>query len=346
MLEWSHLLQQRPPLQALSSLFANTVNTDVQVLRLDQIDELLSGNKSYKLALNIEQARQQGFKQLLSFGGAYSNHIHALAAAGQSLGLRTIGVIRGEPHYASNPCLTDAQSMGMQLHFVDRRTYKQRYEADFHQQLQQQFGASYIIPEGGANELGALGCQAIAQQLKLLYPDGCRVWLAAGTATTAAGIASALDCHSQVKAVDVVSQAKSRSDEMQARLKALLKHLGGAATANKLADLDCVQSHSYGGYAKYTPGLVALIDFAWQQWQLPLEPVYTAKAFSALLDSGLSRDLHTEIESKPPEVFIHTGGLQGLRGCQPIMDKYRLKPEYQQVLSDYQKRLTGKRNTS
>lgn len=342
-------MQQRPPMQTLSGLFANTVNADLQVLRLDQIDELISGNKSYKLALNIEQAKQQGLQQLLSFGGAYSNHIHALAAAGQSLGLRTIGVIRGEPHYANNPCLSDAQSMGMRLHFVDRKTYKQRYETDFHQQLQQQFGTSYIIPEGGANELGALGCQVIAQQLKLLYPDGCRVCLAAGTGTTAVGIASALDTDSTVLAVDVVSQAGSRNDEMQARLKALLEHQGGAGMAdkpmaNKSAELYCAQSHNYGGYARYTPGLVALIDFAWQQWRLPLEPVYTAKAFGVLLDNGFKAESGSA--DTQPKVFIHTGGLQGLRGCQPTMDKYRLKPEYQQAMNEYQKRLSRKRDTS
>lgn len=312
------LMALTPPWQTLAW---PALDTSLQVLRLDQIDPVISGNKSYKLGLNLRQAQAQAAKQVISFGGAYSNHIHALAAAGQALGLKTLGVIRGEPHYASNPCLADAQAMGMQLHFVDRKTYAKRYQAEYWQGLEQQFGASYIVPEGGANVLGSQGCQPIAEAINRRFKTACDVFIASGTGTTAVGIASALQANSRLHVVNVLPQPESFEQDFTRQVAAL----NPAAQST----VSFVNAYHLGGYAKFNSASVALMDFAQQQWQLPLEPIYTAKAFSAFID-------HAITQHERPQVFIHSGGLQGLRGCHKKIDSCRRQDGYQSSLARYQ----------
>lgn len=297
---------------------------ELDCLRLDLIDPLISGNKSFKLALNLKAAKAQGFERIVSFGGAYSNHIHALAAAGQTAGIKTTGVIRGQEHYAQNPCLSDAINMGMELHFVDRKTYAKRYQADYWQQLSELFGPSYIVPEGGANHLGAKGCEQIAQAINNRYQtceNGVEVVLASGTGTTAAGIASALDARHSLHIVNVLPQNEDFAVQLHRQIEAL--------NPEAKARFEISNAHHLGSYAKFDAQTAALIDFAQQHWQLPLEPIYTAKAFArvvSLLARGGTR----------PVVFIHTGGLQGLRGCQAKLDTLRGKAEYQTHLARYQ----------
>ncbi|HET8710025.1 MAG TPA: hypothetical protein VFM32_01520, partial [Spongiibacteraceae bacterium] len=127
--------------------------------RLDQLDAAASGNKLFKLAENLQAARREGYARILSFGGAFSNHIHALALAGREAGFETVGIIRGEPEAAENPTLRDAAAAGMQLHFVDRGTYRCLTQKSFDSSelmadLQRRFGPFYTVPEGGANRLG------------------------------------------------------------------------------------------------------------------------------------------------------------------------------------------------
>ena len=165
---------------------------DVSVLRLDLCGGLAPGNKTFKLEHNLDQARSQGLNRLLSFGGAWSNHLHALAAVGAERGFETIGIVRGEMPATPSAMLLDAQGWGMRLEYVSRQDYRRRSEPDYLQELQRRYDPCLIIPEGGANVVGALGCAGIAKLLLQADELAAVVVLPVGTGTTLAGLASAL----------------------------------------------------------------------------------------------------------------------------------------------------------
>jgi 1-aminocyclopropane-1-carboxylate deaminase len=156
----------------------------VDVLRLDLLHPEVSGNKWFKLKLNLAEAQKQGKKTILTFGGAYSNHIAATAFAAAELGFKSIGVIRGEDGSKHNSTLSTTVERGMDLFFVDRETYKRKNDPLFTKTLQDKFGDFYLVPEGGKNTLGMLGCKSIAEA----YPDYDYVMCACGTGTTFAGM--------------------------------------------------------------------------------------------------------------------------------------------------------------
>jgi 1-aminocyclopropane-1-carboxylate deaminase len=141
----------------------------VRAARLDLIDASINGNKWYKLCCNLQQARKLGIRRLLSFGGAWSNHLHALAAAGARFGFETIGIVRGEPSRGLTPTLADAQGFGMRLHFVDRSEYRRRDDADYVQRLAQRFAPCLVIPEGGGNQAGVAGCEVLGETSTMSY---------------------------------------------------------------------------------------------------------------------------------------------------------------------------------
>ena len=126
---------------------------------------LFGGNKWRKLKYNLIRAREQDIDTLLTFGGAWSNHIHATAAAGKHFGFHTIGIIRGEEHDPINPTLSFASSQGMQLHYIDRQQYQQKNEPRFIEELKRRFGNIYILPEGGSNQLAIRGCEEIVPEV-------------------------------------------------------------------------------------------------------------------------------------------------------------------------------------
>jgi 1-aminocyclopropane-1-carboxylate deaminase len=191
------------PLAGASGLNIQTIHDstlddcgiNLRIARLDQLHPLLSGNKWFKLRRNLQFAKSVGATTLLSFGGAYSNHIHALAAAGRLFDFRTIGVIRGEICGPLNPTLSFAEAQGMMLLPVSRTEYRQRHDPVYLDELQARFGERvYLIPEGGANLLGVQGCMDIAQLLADEVSDleGCEILLACGTGTTLAGLVAGL----------------------------------------------------------------------------------------------------------------------------------------------------------
>ncbi|MEH2054573.1 MAG: 1-aminocyclopropane-1-carboxylate deaminase/D-cysteine desulfhydrase [Nostoc sp.] len=150
-----------PPLQKINSEIARDADVDLYVLRLDLMHPLVNGNKWFKLKYNLLEAKEKNFTTLLTFGGAYSNHIYATAAAGNLFGFRTIGVIRGEERLPLNPTLSFAVQQGMQLVYLNREMYRQRNTSGLHEYLQQRFGEVFIIPEGGSNLNGVRGCTEI-----------------------------------------------------------------------------------------------------------------------------------------------------------------------------------------
>ncbi len=165
----------------------------LNVLRLDQIHPLVTGNKWFKLKRNIAYIQEKGFTRVLSFGGAYSNHIRTLAGVGKILNIETIGIIRGELAEPLNPVLEFAQEQGMLLHSIDRASYRQKYKDKLLDKLRSRFGDFYLLPEGGSNELAVKGCEALAQFVpKVSDQSGSCVALPCGTGATMAGLVRGL----------------------------------------------------------------------------------------------------------------------------------------------------------
>ncbi|MCH8553695.1 MAG: pyridoxal-phosphate dependent enzyme [Schleiferiaceae bacterium] len=266
----------------------------VSVKREDGVHAIYGGNKWYKLQHNIQEALAKHHHTILTFGGAFSNHIAATAAACQELGLRSIGVIRGEAHYTENATLKAAQAAGMQLHFVSRTAYREKDSVQFLQSLQQLFGEFYLIPEGGANVLGAKGCEDIITKATTSYSH---ITLACGTGTTAAGILASCEPYQEIIGIPVFKDGSFLRKDIL------------ALTPQPNGVLELFTQYGFGGYAKTTPELVDFINF-WHQQGLPLDPIYTGKAFF-----GVIRAIEVGYFPKGSRIlFIHTGGLQGIAG--------------------------------
>lgn len=269
-------------------------SADIQldVKRLDLIHTEISGNKFFKLKENFKQAKQQGLQQILTFGGAYSNHIAATAAACQRFGFKSIGIIRGEElaHQPLNPTLATAQKAGMQLHFVSRDTYRQRNETEYQQNLLQQFPNSYLIPEGGTNALAVLGCQDILSDHDLEQYDV--ISAAVGTGGTLAGLIEKSRPQQHILGFSAVKGDFLQHDIQQWTTK---KNWS-------LTDAFCC-----GGYAKSSAELLAFMQCFEKMHQIPLEHIYTAKMFYGLLQ------FIEQSYFKPNTriLAIHSGGLQG-----------------------------------
>lgn len=282
-------------------------NIRVSVLRLDLFYPEVSGNKYFKLKHNFNQIKLKKIERVISFGGAYSNHIHALAYAAKQHGICATGIIRGEPEYASNATLSDVQSWGMQLKFVSRDEYRCRADPEYLEDLQQRYPAALIIPEGGSNALALKGCAEIVSHIQ--HALGCdfdTVMLPCGTGATMAGVISALPVDKQVIGVAVLKGA----DYLDKEIEHYLSVLG----ASNHASWQLLHHYHGGGYAKCGKSLAQFVN----DFTLPIEPVYSGKLFFALdamIESGA-------IVEGSHVVAIHTGGMQGLRGMQPLIDKH------------------------
>ncbi len=284
------------PLQALHDLLLQRMGLRVSVLRLDLTHPLISGNKWFKLKHNLQQARAAGHDVLLSFGGTYSNHIHALAAAGQAFGFRTIGVIRGERPPQLSATLRFAEAQGMQLHFVSREQYRQKNSPELRAELAALYGEAYWLPEGGSNALAVEGCAEIAA---LIPADVDVVACACGTGGTLAGLASGLAGRAEVLGVAVLKGADFLHDEV--------RRLLAAANRPDPQNWRLLLDAHWGGYGRAPEALLAFIRQFEQQHGLPLEQVYTGKLFAAvwrLIEDG-------QFAPGRHVMLIHSGGLQG-----------------------------------
>lgn len=285
------------PLQRLHFAWLEGAGVELAVLRLDLIDPLISGNKWFKLLPYLQTARAQGRNGLISLGGAYSNHLHALAAAGQRCGFATVGLLRG--HAQETPTVADLRSFGMQLHWLGYAGYRQRHAADFWTPWRELYPDLLAVPEGGGGPLGAQGCRRIVQQAHeqlaaLGWVDYHGWWLACGTGTTLAGL--------------VLAEAGAHP------VYGAMAVPGGHGVEQTVASLAGQQGYqlleaSRGGFAKVDEALLEFMAECEEQTGVPLEPVYTAKALWALREQ-------VEAGLFPPGarlIFVHTGGLQGRR---------------------------------
>jgi len=261
------------PIHRLSSdPTLETHGVQVLVKREDQVHPGMSGNKFWKLKYNVKTALQEAHKTLLTFGGAYSNHLHAVAMVGHALGLQTIGVVRGELHEPLNPVLAAACKHGMQLTYLDRTTYRHKDQADVVAALIKTWGRFYCLPEGGSNQLAVQGAREILACVEQPFDVVC---CACGTGATLAGLIASLSPQQQAVGFSVLKGG----DFLQEQVTMWLDKLACRHTHWSVA-LD----YHWGGYAKHKPALLDFMAEFMQQHAIPLEPVYTGKMMYGLYD--------------------------------------------------------------
>lgn len=295
------MLQKRPaPLQVLPGPW-DACGLEVWVKREDLLHPEVSGNKWRKLIGNLRAARAAGKDCLLTFGGAYSNHIYATAAAAQEAGFRSIGVIRGEEHEPLNPTLQFARDQGMQLVYMDRSTYRKKHEAAVLDQLRQKHGDFFMIPEGGSNVHALEGVREMMEEIPQEYDY---VLCACGTGGTLAGIVSALPEGMQAIGVSALKGGEFLYGDAS--------RLAGMGEEGFRRKAHIWTDAHHGGYAKTSPELIAFMQELYKETGLKTDPVYTGKALYALAQKAQQGIL----PAGSKVLFIHTGGMQGLRGME------------------------------
>ncbi|MFM1896884.1 MAG: hypothetical protein RLZZ385_1958 [Pseudomonadota bacterium] len=271
----------------------------LHILRLDLLHPVLGGNKGFKLRLNIDAALAQGHHTLLSFGGAYSNHLAALATAARLAGLRSIGLVRGELPRPLNPVLRHAAEQGMTLLSVTRSDYRRKTDPDFIASLERHWGPFHLIPEGGANRFGVAGCAAMAEHLPAeALAAGSTVAMACGTGGSLAGLLNGLARReARCRALGVA--VLKGGDFLRPAVA------GWLDTSGQVPLWDIDTRHDCGGYAKRSDALNKFINEFIEMNDIPVEPVYTGKLLYALRE--LARRDHFPEGARV--TAIHTGGI-------------------------------------
>lgn len=285
-------------IQEINHPLANSAGIKLSMARADLLHPLASGNKFYKLEPNLKFAKQQSFSQILSFGGAYSNHIHAVALTAKEQGFKSIGIIRGEKRYASNPTLQEVKSAGMQLYFINREEYKRRNDSDYIAKLQQRFPKALIIPEGGSSQLAIQGCVRLADEINAIQSSDI-LTVACGTGATFAGVVCGLK-----DGQSAIGYSALRDSSLSERISGFIQKEKAQNNNYKIEVAD------YGGFAKLNKELLDFI-FDWlDETGILLDPIYTSKMCMRLMHQLRSR----EFSSGTSITIIHSGGLQGWRG--------------------------------
>lgn len=279
---------------------------EVFVKQDDRIHSDISGNKWRKLVYNMEKAQLQKNENLITFGGAFSNHLLATAAACRLYGIHSIGFVRGDELSAdSNETLRKCTQLGMELHFLSRSEYLLKTDELWLKELHVDFPNSYLVPEGGANYLGIAGCQDMIREL----PEHIdRIFVAQGTTTTSCGI---LLGTSEKTKVHVVPVLKGFHAEDEMRKLFTLSGIDDELQDDLFQRMIVENSYDFGGYGKYTPALLQFIQTVYQKLHLKLDPIYTGKAFFAMEEVIRKMNIQNE-----RIIFIHTGGLQGIAGVE------------------------------
>jgi 1-aminocyclopropane-1-carboxylate deaminase len=277
--------------------------------REDLLHPEVSGNKFRKLKYNIEEALRQKHQRLLTFGGAYSNHIAATAAAGKLAGLKTIGVIRGEElggnlikTLGQNSTLKFASSCGMQFKFVSRSDYREKESEVFLQKLKEEFGEFYLVPEGGTNALAIKGCEEILSQND---KDFDFIATSVGTGGTISGIINASGEHQKVLGFPAL-----KGDFLSEEIKKF----------SSKNNWELILKYHFGGYAKVDSHLIEFINNFKRKYQIQLDPIYTGKLVFGIFD--LIKSGYFQPGSKI--LGIHTGGLQGIAGMNKALEMKKM----------------------
>ncbi|WBL43071.1 pyridoxal-phosphate dependent enzyme [Algoriphagus halophytocola] len=275
---------------------------ELAIKRLDLVHPEVSGNKFFKLKHNLEKAKTAGKTKIMTFGGAFSNHIYATAKAAQAENLEAIGIIRGERTEPLNYTLRSAEEAGMQLEFIDRSSYRNKTELGFLAGLSEKFGDFFLIPEGGTNEQAIKGTQEI---LRHKDSDFTHITTSIGTGGTFSGLFSTLDNHQKLLGFSALKGEFIHREIAELIEKYQLTSKGS---------YEIITPYHFGGYAKWKPELVELIRWFWEVFKIPLDPVYTGKMMFGLFD--LINKNHFPKGSKI--LAIHSGGLQGNIGFEEM----------------------------
>lgn len=273
--------------------------SEITLKREDQLHPTVSGNKFRKLKYNLLQAKQEGYNILLTFGGAFSNHLTATAAAGKIMGFKTIGVVRGEEERKLNSSLQFCQDQGMILYPISRSDYSQKHLPKLMMQLKNKFGVFYPLPEGGTNSLAIKGCMEI-----LTYDDACFDLIACsvGTGGTLAGLIESASPHQKI-----IGFSALRNLSLEGEIKKWTHKQNW--TIN--------HDFSFGGYAKVSHDLINFINTFNKNFKTPLDPVYTGKLLFGIFD--LIKNKKWPRGKKI--LVIHTGGLQSIEGMNQKLSK-------------------------
>lgn len=284
-------------------LFGNDI--EVYIKREDLLHEFVSGNKIRKLKYNLLKAKEENYDMVLTFGGAFSNHISAVSYACKELGFHSVGVIRGEElsdKINSNPTLTFAQQNGMKFHFVSREEYRKKDSSEFLENLKQKFGRFYLVPEGGTNDLAVKGSEEILTEQDDIFDYIC---CSVGTGGTISGIINSSKSHQEVLGFPAL-----KGDFLENEIRKFTQK----------ENWKLILDYHFGGYAKINSDLVSFINEFKRQTNIPLDPVYTAKMCFGIVD--LVQKNYFKKGSKI--LLIHTGGLQGIEGMNQKLEQQKL----------------------
>ncbi len=278
---------------------------EVYIKRLDLLNLPVSGNKFYKLKYNLEKAKSTGSKTILTFGGAFSNHILATALAGKENQLKTIGIIRGEElanRWQQNPTLAKASEAGMEFNFISRRQYRSKYDKDFLDNLKKRYGTFYLVPEGGTNSLAVRGCEEILLEAD---KDFDTVICPVGTGGTLAGIAN-----SAAAGQTVLGFACLKGDFLKEDI----------CKFTSVKNWELSGDYHFGGYAKVSRELIDFINGFRKSNRIELDPIYTGKMIYGFID--LAKKGH--FARGTSILVVHTGGLQGIEGMNVLLKRKNL----------------------
>lgn len=291
----------------IQNQFIGTFKNNIQLFikREDLIHPFISGNKYRKLFYNLSKAKEENHATLLTFGGAYSNHIAAVAYAGKKYGFQTIGVIRGEELNSKinkNPTLTFAQQNGMQFVFESREEYRNRHEMEYIENLRQKFGAFYLIPEGGTNDLAVKGCKEILTENDAEFDYIC---CCVGTGGTISGIINSSHVNQRI-----IGFPSLKGDFLNGEIQKWVTK----------DNWELNNAYHFGGYAKINSELIEFMNDFFVQTSVLLDPVYTGKMMYGIYDL-IEKEFFT---ANSKILAIHSGGLQGIEGMNQKLEKLNL----------------------
>jgi len=290
------------PEEEIKAPLLHKAGVTLMLRREDLNHPTISGNKYWKLKHNLLEAKKLGYEKVLTFGGAFSNHIAATAAACKAVDISAVGVIRGEEADLDNPTLLAARNDGMLLHRISRANYREKTSPAFAAAMREKFGNFYLIPEGGTNTLAIKGAAEMAGQITTPFDF---LALPVGTGGTIAGCIE----HQRGKA-QILGFSSLKGGFLIKEIQLLQQKYGLASYQNWTV----VDDYHFGGYARVTPDLIAFIKDFEQQFAIPLDPIYTGKMMFGLFD--IVRNAYF---SQGSVIYaIHTGGLQGRAGFENL----------------------------
>ncbi len=278
---------------------AKDLHKEVTVKRFDEMHITINGNKWFKLMFNLDEMKRRGAKQLVTFGGAYSNHIYATAATAKGFGVKSVGIIRGEEPKEFSPTLLFAKECGMELCFISRSDYEERNSEEMKAWVHEKWESAFLVPEGGANYLGMNGAMQMVSEEDFEFDH----WLvAAGTGTTAAGLLVQSKPHQKVWIYSALKGEHYMRNEIRNKL---IYFFHDEVAADEVLERAVVFSEDeFGGYGKFNDRLIEFVQEMNRLHQLPLDVVYTGKLMHSFF-----------VQNKKPNdgsvLMFHTGGLQG-----------------------------------